>query len=776
MAQHPISLFFLLSLVASCVPVLTPVAACTTDADCEAGHSCQVDRCLPRPSTCGGDETRPCGPAPIGACKQGVQRCVDGMFEAACAGEVTAVAETCNAIDDDCDGEVDEGVLTTFYVDRDGDGFGSSAAGAETRMACSQPAGFSAVATDCDDVGASINPNGSELCDAAEVDENCDGTRNEGCGCSNIGMTQGCCAGRGTQTCEARDAGGGLLSACSVMPSTEACNSIDDDCDGQTDEQFEVGGLIDAGVIAPDGGCSSGLGACMRNGAPACVSGGLVCDAIAASPGTEICNTIDDDCDGQTDEVSATLCPTIGQTCSLGSCACPAGQSVCGSSCQSVGGTCSTGTGACTRQGAVLCSNGMAACDAVAGPPSTETCNNIDDDCDGQTDETSATLCPASGQTCALGTCACPSGQSVCGTSCQTLGGTCSAGVGACNRTGAIACISGGASCNATAGSPVAETCDGIDNDCNGTVDNGVTITCYPDGDNDRYATSATASQQCPDGSRTSFGSCPLGFVAPAASPGIDCAASDPAAYRQMSTMIDADGDSWCMGTTVQMLCVGNAPPAGRRFTSTCTTNADCNDANASLFQSLNVRVDSDGDTFCAAGTAFTECSGTGPLPGRRLATACASTVDCNDSSATAFLSYVVRSDSDNDGYCFGVSSTQCAGSSLPPNTRLSSACNATEDCKDTNPYAGATCVQVGAYWTGPAQKDCGLGFPQSIAVSLSSSCPAGFSRSGLYALHTSGDTGGTCTLTSETNLSMACGSIILGWFRCGIAGDCVAN
>ena len=511
------------------------------------------------------------------------------------------------------------------------------------------------------------------------------------------------------------------------------------------------------------------------------MSGLLGCNVSPGAPGTEICNNLDDDCDGQTDEVSPTLCAVTGQACANGTCACPAGQSVCGTSCQAVGGACTAGTGACTRQGSVLCTNGTAACNAVPGTPGTETCNNLDDNCNGQTDEASATLCPATGQSCSLGTCSCPSGQTVCGTSCQTLGGSCSAGVGACLRSGAVACISGGAACNATAGSPVAETCDGVDNDCDGTVDNGVTITCYPDGDNDLFATSTTPSQQCPDNARQGFGRCPAGFVSPATSAGIDCDAANPNLYRLVPTRADADGDTYCVGSATT-LCVGATAPAGRRFSSSCAVNDDCNDASAGLFQNLFVRIDADGDGYCVGGTS-TQCAGTTPVAGTRLASSCSTSPDCLDSNANLFRNYDVRADADNDGYCAGIISTQCSGNAPPAGTRVSTFCQG-EDCRDSNPNATTACVLPQAYRTASATKQCGFGFPasQSFSVAPVATCPVGFQHlfgfiGGTSANFTAGPTSNEgCAATSDTSLSMTCNSLVFGSFDCQVVGDCVAN
>ncbi|MBX3248410.1 MAG: hypothetical protein KF901_14620 [Myxococcales bacterium] len=76
---------------------------------------------------------------------------------------------------------------------------------------------------------------------------------------------------------------------------------------------------------------------------------------------------------------------------------------------------------------------------------------------------------------CASGTCEteCPAGQTDCGGTCRTTSEACSAGVGACARAGVTVCSPTGTSCGATPGTPQAETCNGIDDDCDGQIDEG---------------------------------------------------------------------------------------------------------------------------------------------------------------------------------------------------------------------------------------------------------------------------------------------------------------
>jgi hypothetical protein len=87
--------------------------------------------------------------------------------------------ETCNGIDDDCDGWVDEDVAdqNTFYRDADFDGYGTPTV-TTTGIGCYPPYGYSANALDCDDTNYYIRPGGYEYCNG--IDDNCDGQVDEG--------------------------------------------------------------------------------------------------------------------------------------------------------------------------------------------------------------------------------------------------------------------------------------------------------------------------------------------------------------------------------------------------------------------------------------------------------------------------------------------------------------------------------------------------------------------------------------------------------------------
>ncbi|MBO83945.1 MAG: hypothetical protein CL927_01185 [Deltaproteobacteria bacterium] len=87
------------------------------------------------------------------------------------------VDEDCTGFADDLDADTDPGTFISFYPDGDGDGYGDQDGAAVTQ--CDPPSGYVADGTDCDDSDGSVNPAATEVCDAANVDEDCNGSADD---------------------------------------------------------------------------------------------------------------------------------------------------------------------------------------------------------------------------------------------------------------------------------------------------------------------------------------------------------------------------------------------------------------------------------------------------------------------------------------------------------------------------------------------------------------------------------------------------------------------
>jgi hypothetical protein len=366
-------------------------------------------------------------------------------------------AELCNDLDEDCDGEIDEGLpRTSYYRDGDGDGVGSMKVGEGCRA---PPQGAVTASGDCDDGNAAIRPGAAEACNA--VDDDCDGTRDNGLPFQDFypdgdGDGFGDAAAMAVRACEAMVQGRvPNRSDCNdsnptVKPgASELCNRVDDNCDGQVDN----GITFQSYYVDVDG---DGFGAAGSTPESSCapVAGKVTNDSdcndgnTAVKPGApETCNAIDDNCDGRTDENLSFTTYYVDQD----------GDGF---------GAMGTGVSACLVQaGRVTNGNDCNDADPTVKPGAPERCNGADDDCDGMPDDgltfTSYYVDmdgDGFGTGAALSACQAEAGRVTNNTDCND------------------------ADSMTKPGAP--ERCNGADDDCDGTADDGLAFfDYYVDGD-----------------------------------------------------------------------------------------------------------------------------------------------------------------------------------------------------------------------------------------------------------------------------------------------------
>ena len=516
-----------------------------------------------------------------------------------------AAEELCDGTDNDCDGSIDEGVpadAPTWYADNDGDGYGTPDDALES---CDAPRDYVSTAGDCDDADATLHPGARENDCTDPIDYNCDGS---------VGYADADGDGHpACEDCDDDDAGAN-------EDEDETCDGIDNDCDGEIDDD-----AIDAPTWHLDAD-EDGYGGTQHTEDACAQPSGYVantddCDDLDADsyPGAaEVCDEADNDCDGTVDEGVETTWYADSDGDGYGdaityteACHMPPGYSSNGDDCDDL--------------------------TATTNPSAFEICDSVDNDCDGSTDEDAinANTWYQDGDGDGYGSLAATT------SSCDWLTGY------ADNPTD---CDDANSAVHPNAD----ETCDTVDNDCDGTVDEDDatdTSTWYADVDGDSYGDAAVSTDAC---------YAPSGFVADATdcnddvstgsgqNPGLseawydgvdqDCDGRDDDQDNDGTLLIDDCDDTDNTSTTV----------ATDADCDTVLTLDDCNDNDST---STTVATDAD----CDGSLTGDDCNDNDNTSTTVATDADCDTVltldDCNDADNT---STTVATDADCDGSLTG--------------------------------------------------------------------------------------------------------------------------
>ncbi|MBM4396691.1 MAG: hypothetical protein FJ087_13505 [Deltaproteobacteria bacterium] len=463
--------------------------------ECPTGFSCKEiaggSQCAPDSGSCDCNAAnagmhRICAKTSDSGTCYGTETCDPTQGWAGCTARMP-VSETCNGVDDDCNGFVDDQLEppATACANSWTDGGGTVHTCAGTWVCAPLPDGV-------DWVCPARHP-GPESCNY--TDDDCDGAVDEDfklagtdafatvehCGACGVGCTglvphatMACDASAGAPRCAVSACEEGFWRAsdlsCLAFPDTQCKRCLSDSsCQVAGDSCLPFGGGTDlwclwdcspasAHPISADTGsrCPAGYSCREKDAAgkpfAKCVPDSGSCDCTPSNAGEErLCESSNDlgtcrgveTCDPGKGWVGCTAAPPSAETCNDADDDC---DGLADEDFPGLGTICSAGQGACFSLGVTVCAPGGlgVTCSAVEGGKTDEKCNGIDDDCDGQTDEG------------------------------FDLGAACQIGKGQCARGGVVACDGAGAAkCTAAPGPTAAEACNFLDDDCDGETDEG---------------------------------------------------------------------------------------------------------------------------------------------------------------------------------------------------------------------------------------------------------------------------------------------------------------
>lgn len=425
------------------------------------------------------DVGQKCGSS-VGACQLGTTQCDLTTHTPVCVGSTPPTVDSsnnridpCNGVDDDCDGVPDgtvvdsSGATPKACTSNKDCASGALCLQSASGMTCVLPkvctsnadcaslAGTSCMPTISGKVCALPAPGSGQPCDVPTTPP-CVNSAGTVVDCSTTGATpvsQPCKAG--TTICA-----GKLICNGSVKPvagAKDVCGQ-DMNCDGRLDNQPNL--LTDVHNCGSCGNDCFALGAhanwtCSQGtckvGTTPCLPGYINCDSkpdceVQCTPsGAEVCNGFDDDCNCKIDDNITTK---------------PSPVQVCGVSAGATDPKCTTGVTVACTSGAWACTFPTGVCTTGTCSTSPDPCDGVDNNCNGVADESFKSPFRTT---------------KYLGQPCFSDDGLPPPGQGACRGSGTYVCNSAGTDtvCNATfqAQNKQPEACDGIDNDCDGVVD-----------------------------------------------------------------------------------------------------------------------------------------------------------------------------------------------------------------------------------------------------------------------------------------------------------------
>ncbi|PJA46770.1 hypothetical protein CO173_01610 [Candidatus Uhrbacteria bacterium CG_4_9_14_3_um_filter_41_35] len=408
------------------------------------------------------------------------EECDDGNAEVH-----PSASEVCDGLDNNCDGNIDVGLTSTFFEDADSDGYGNEAV---SEKGCEPSVGFVRNATDCDDTSTLYNPGVIETDCTDTNDYNCDGA---------VGAIDN--DGDNYFACEECNDGNVEVNPGAI----EICDAVDNDCDGKVD--FEA---VDALSWYKDADADS-FGALLTAVLACEMPTGYVgvstdCNDFNNTiyPGApEFCDSVDQDCDEETRDADSQDAITFFEDAdgdghgnsesTITACDLPSGYSAVDDDCDDT-----------------LSS---------VNPEASEICDTIDNDCNGTIDlgAVDAVIWYQDADTDSFGNafvtevaCNAPSGFVATATDCDDN----------------VALVHPGAT----------EICDSVDNDCDNTVDVSAVdaLTWYQDADTDSFGNAFVTEVAC---------NAPSGFVADST----DCDDTNNMVFGPVNWYPDADGDGF---------------------------------------------------------------------------------------------------------------------------------------------------------------------------------------------------------------------------------------